>query len=241
MTIDTWTIIRKEWKEFIVQRGSLRGNTLSLIIIIGILGILPPLKAGSGWIVSPGVLILAVWGPFLLVSSVVPDSFAGERERHTLETLLATRLSDRAILFGKIFAAIGYGWGLTLIILLIGLVTVNLSSDSNSLLLYPVTISIAILMLSLLGAWLAAGVGVLISLRVPTVRHAHQVLTAVGMLLLLIPIIIALTLPKDLLGQITKFNANKVAIIVIAVLIGLNIVLSIAATIRFKRPQLMLD
>lgn len=241
MTIDTWTIIRKEWKEFLVQRGSLRGNTLSLIIIIGFLGILPPLQAGSGWIVSPGVLILSVWGPFLFVSSVVPDSFAGERERHTLETLLATRLSDRAILFGKIFAAIGYGWGLTLIILLIGLVTVNLSSASESLLLYPVTISIASLLLSLLGAWLAAGVGVLISLRAPTVRHAHQVLTAVGMLLLLIPVIIALTLPKDLLGQFTKLNVNRVVIIVIAVLIGLNIVLLIAATIRFKRPQLMLD
>ena len=57
----------------------------------------------------------------------VADSFAGERERHTLETLLASRLPDRAILFGKVLAAVGYGWVLVMLMLVLSLVTVNLT------------------------------------------------------------------------------------------------------------------
>ena len=43
----------------------------------------------------------------------VPDPLPRERERHTLETLLASRLSDRAILLGKIGAAVGFEWVIT--------------------------------------------------------------------------------------------------------------------------------
>ena len=68
---------------------------------------------------------------------MIPDSFAGERERHTLEPLLATPLSDRAILFGMISAAVGYGWGITLISMVIGLLATNLIPVHEDLLLYP--------------------------------------------------------------------------------------------------------
>ena len=37
--------------------------------------------------------VMWMWFSLLLVINVVADSFAGERERHTLETLLASRLS----------------------------------------------------------------------------------------------------------------------------------------------------
>lgn len=241
MITDIFTIIWKEWKEFLVQRGSFRANALSLIIIVGFLGVLPPLHTGIFWITSPGVLILSVWAPFLLVSSVVPDSFAGERERHTLESLLATRLSDRAILFGKIFADVGYGWGLTLVILTIGLVTVNFAVKSEIILIYPTTICLNSLILSFLGAGLASGVGVLISLRAPSVRHAHQVLTAVGMLLLLVPVIGVMALPDDLIKRFTYIGEINAKIVVIVILSLLNIVFLITAIIMFKRTRLVLD
>ena len=54
------------------------------------LGIVTPLQMGSLWLTSP--LMLAYW-PLLssgMVSTLIADAFAGERERHTLETLLAT-------------------------------------------------------------------------------------------------------------------------------------------------------
>jgi len=53
---------------------------------------------------------------WMVVDSDVPGDhrdrrrLCRERERHTLETLLASRLSDRAILFGKNGAAIGYSF-----------------------------------------------------------------------------------------------------------------------------------
>ena len=58
---------------------------------------------------------------------MIADSFAGERERHTLETLLASRLSDRAILFGKIAACIAYGWLMAMLCVLVGTITENVS------------------------------------------------------------------------------------------------------------------
>ena len=115
MIADLWTVMWKEWKELFVQRGSMRGGLLRLVIVIGVLGIVPPLQAGREWVDSPMVLAFAGWMPLLLVTSVVADSFAGERERHTLETLLASRLPDRAILFGKVGTAVSYGWGLTMV------------------------------------------------------------------------------------------------------------------------------
>jgi ABC-type Na+ efflux pump permease subunit len=41
---------------------------------------------------------------------MITDSIAGERERQTLETLLASRLPDRAILLGKVAAITLLGW-----------------------------------------------------------------------------------------------------------------------------------
>jgi ABC-2 type transport system permease protein len=102
------------------QRGSLRGGWLGLVIFVAVFGILLPLQSGRGWVESPTGLAVWAWVPFLLVSSVVADSFAGERERHTLETLLASRLPDRAILFGKLATAVGYGWGFALLSLSTG-------------------------------------------------------------------------------------------------------------------------
>ena len=81
-----------------------------------------------------------VWGwmPFLWVSGIVADLFAGERERHTLESLLATRLSDQSILFGKLLAALTYGFAVTWVVMLAGLVTVNIGFGRQGLLFYPV-------------------------------------------------------------------------------------------------------
>ena len=61
-----------------------------------------------------------------MITAVIADSFAGERERHTLETLLASRLSDHSILFGKIAASMAYGWLISLSCILAGAITVNI-------------------------------------------------------------------------------------------------------------------
>ena len=241
MITDIWTMMWKEWKELLVQRGSLRGGALTLLIAIGFLGVVPPLQTGSDWLASPVALILSGWAPFVLVSSVIADSFAGERERHTLETLLTTRLSDRAILFGKVCAAISYGWGLALIILLLELVTVNLAFGHGSLLMYPATIGLSSVGLALLGAGLAAGAGILVSLRAPTVRYAQQILSAAGMLLLLIPLYGAQALPVDWTKGWAELSVTRIVLLAMAVLSVLDAGLLVAAMARFKRAELILD
>lgn len=53
------------------------------------MGILVPAQSGSTWTTSPSTPFLIAWVTLGLVVSMTADSFAGERERHTLETLLA--------------------------------------------------------------------------------------------------------------------------------------------------------
>ena len=104
MMRDVWTVVWKEWQEFRDQLLSLRRGGLSALILALILGVVAPIELGAEWVNSK--LIVGYW-PFLaatMVSSLIADSVAGERERHTLETLLASRLSDRAILFGKMLS-----------------------------------------------------------------------------------------------------------------------------------------
>ncbi|UCD40705.1 MAG: hypothetical protein JSV69_08835 [Chloroflexota bacterium] len=101
MINDILSIMWKEIRELILQRSGLRGGWIGLLILIAVFGVLFPLQSGPDWLVTPTTILMWAWVPFILVNSVVADSFAGERERHTLETLLASRLSDQAILIGK--------------------------------------------------------------------------------------------------------------------------------------------
>ena len=127
MITDIITVARKELRELLII-GDPRGRSkFSLLIVIAIFGIVLPLQNGTDWITSPISIAVGAWIPLLWVSSIVADSFAGERERHTLESLLATRLSDRAILFGKLLASLVFGLLMTWTILLISLLTIYIA------------------------------------------------------------------------------------------------------------------
>ena len=243
MINDIATIIWKETREFITVRPGLRGGWSGLLIILAVFGILLPLQSGLDWLNAPTTVLLWAWLPFILVNSVVADSFAGERERHTLETLLASRLSDRAILIGKICSAITYGWGITLIGIMVALVTVNVSNWNGRFLFFPPLIGLAVFFLSFLVAWLAAGLDVMVSLRASSVRQAQQTLS-VAFLLLFIPLLLLPLLPGAL--QVMVQNALigvdlQLAIFsTVFVLLLLDCALLILAFRRFKRSHLIL-
>ena len=136
MLADVLTMVWKEWKELLLSRGGIRGGLISTVgIPLGMLGIYLPWQNGPEWVTTPLLPVAWSWLPLLLVGALVADSFAGERERKTLETLLASRLSDRAILLGKIAALVGYGWGLALGSLVLGTITVNLAHRQDTMLL----------------------------------------------------------------------------------------------------------
>ena len=171
---DMWTVVWKEWREFRDQLLSLRRGGLSALILALILGIVAPVQLGPEWVQSK--LIVAYW-PFLaatMVSSLIADSVAGERERHTLETLLASRLSDSAILIGKIVAAVLYGLGFALANLLVGLIAVNIAHREVGPILFGTQRFIVTIVLTILASLFMAGIGVFISLRASTVKQAQQ-------------------------------------------------------------------
>lgn len=245
MMADLWTVMWKEWREILFQRGNMRTGAVGLLILLLVFGVFLPLQMGRAWVQSPSVLFYWLWVPLFLVSGVVADSFAGERERHTLEALLATRLSDRAILFGKLGAALGYGWGATLACLLLGLISVNLVYGQGELLFYPAVVGWGILALSLLGAGLVACAGVLISLRAATVRQAQQTLSIAIMLLLFVPVFGVQALPsawkRRLAETLAAADVTSVVLTAVVVLVMLNAGLLIAAMARFKRARLILS
>ncbi len=98
---DIWTMVWKEWRDALFPGGKV--EPLRPLVFIALLGIIWPLITGQSWLtVSTAMVLLTVFFPFFYILNYIGDAFAGERERHTLATLLASRISDRAILWGKV-------------------------------------------------------------------------------------------------------------------------------------------
>lgn len=242
---DVLTVVWKEWRELLQVGGTVRGGRLSLVILVAVFGIFLPLQSGAEWVQSPVTVFYWGWVPLMLVGSAVADSFAGERERHTLETLLASRLPDSAILLGKMAAAISYGWGLVLVMLALSLVTVNVAVRSGPWLLFPWRFAVGAPLMALLGAGLAATAGVLVSLRAPTVRQAAQTLNVGVLLLVFIPVLGMQALPDAWQAQTGAWalsvGADGLLWASALLLALLDLALLAAAFARFRRSRLVLD
>lgn len=171
-----------------------------------------------------GVMGIAAFMGFLGPMPTIADAFAGERERHTLETLLAGPIDDRAILWGKMAAQYAVvGAHVVLVSLAAGL-------TSAALLGWP---GLLVLPVGLVGGGFAAaltssfivGLGILLSLRAPTVKKAQERIGYVMMPIFLLPafgpallrslpggpgvaaLVGALVLPVVLLAGSVTFNA----------------------------------
>src|SRR6185312_16139957 len=126
---DITTVMTKEWREFFSSGGDRRSGLIVLFIIAAVLGVYLPFRMGQAWITSPFmVLSYSIYLPLILVINTIADSIAGERERHTLETLLASRLSDRAIILGKLGAVVGYSLAFSVGTSLVAIVVINLKA-----------------------------------------------------------------------------------------------------------------
>ncbi len=245
MIADIWTVIWKEWRELLLLYGS-KGGTISRLLFSGLLlAVVLPLQTGNLWVKSPLAIGLSGWLAVTWVVVIVADSFAGERERHTLETLLASPLSDRAILLGKVAAVVSYGWGYTMLILLMALVTVNVSHAGEGLLLYPAPIALGAVTCAFLSALLAASAGVLVSLKAATVRQAQQQLGLAILTLTLIPSLALSLLPNELNHKwsltLEHTTTTQVFLMILVVLLVLDVGLLLVAMARFKRSRLILD
>lgn len=186
MVADVVTILWKESRELTTRQGRSwwsRPNLGFIGTLALLFGILYPTVLGPLWLERPYVLAVAVLLPLLLVGRVSADAVAGERERRTLETLLATGFSQSAFLIGKLFFAIGYGWVFTLGILLVGAPAVDLLR-LHALAFYRPSVVWGALALSVLTAVMTGEIGVLVSLRAQRVAEAANTAVVATMVVL---------------------------------------------------------
>jgi ABC-2 type transport system permease protein len=236
---DIWTVMWKERKGLFRYRGS---RTRFLLVILSplLLATVFPLQAGADWGDGPLPVLLAAVVPIVLMGITIPDSFAGERERHTLDTLLASRLPDRAILIGKLAVSIALAWGITLLFLLIGLITVNVAFWGDGLLFLSPTTALGSVGLSLLMSVLLAGTGVLVSMRAATVQEAAQTLMAIFLVPPMALQAVALLFRDQLYGYLRAIDGRQFLLTLLAVLTVLAAGVTATAVARFRRSRLVL-
>jgi ABC-2 type transport system permease protein len=243
MIEDLLTVMWKESKSIFRYQGS-RTRFLLVLLTPVLLAVVLPWQWGAEWVRQVPSVVLSILIPVVIVGITVPDSFAGERERHTLGTLLASRLPDRAILFGKLTVSIIFAWGMTMLVLLASLVTVNIAHWEGELILYTPVVVFADLSLSFLAAVLFAASGVLVSLRAKTVQQAAQILMSIFLvpaMLVQLVLFIFVSQSRDLIDRIASLDGRQLLAIVLAVLVVLTIGMLIAAVKTFRRSRLVLN
>jgi ABC-2 type transport system permease protein len=246
MIAEIGVIIWKEWRELFFQRGgSWRSGRWNVFMSIGIFGIFMPLQFSEMWLNSIWTVFWIVFVSSFWTVGHIADSFAGERERHTLETLLATRLSDASILLGKLGAVVLYVWGQVLASLALGAVTVNLLHWEGHIRFYEPSVALGAIGSGLLGAGLVAALGILASLHAPTARQAQQRLLIPLTLIMLLPSLGTFILPAETQAQLVQRLAG--ANVITLVLIGLGGLVVIDGALvalgltRFQRTRLITD
>ncbi len=234
-------VLKKEIKEWLHGQDT-RSTLFQFVFLVGVFGVLVPLRS-TGELAHFLPLVIAFL-PVFLVSNFIADSFAGERERGTLETLLATPLPDGAIFVGKVLAGVAYAWGYTLLVLVASLVTSGLVRRG---VLAPFTV-LTTLVSALLMAILVGILGALVSIRARSVRSAQQMLGLPLMALFLgigfgVPAL-AKILPRTwlvqlapLLHQVTGRTAVGLALLLLALIDGGLLTIALQ---QFQRSRLIL-
>ena len=253
MLADAWIVMVKEWREVLLRGMGVRGSVGFFGLILVVFGIVIPARAGWPWITVPWMALVFAWLPLMLVMAVVADSFAGERERHTLETLLASRLSDASILFGKIAAAVAFAYGMLLLVSILSLVSVNVwlsrPDPWRHLLLWGGLESFGVTVIGFLLTVLCATVGVMVSLKSETVRQANLRLSmglivffpAVAMVLAGVWAVVPPAAQLVVLDAVQTWQPAAVMAVVAAGLIAIDAGLLWIASRLFVRDRLVLD
>ncbi len=239
---DAWVVLGKEWLELKhSDSGWVTASTLA--IFLGVVGVFLPWQLGLTWLSAPWVALVWAWLPLFLVTTVTADSVAGERERRTLETLLATRLSDAAIFWGKWAGSVIWVWVAMALCLPIGILTINLTLVGGPH-LPGAGHAAGMLAAALGGASFGAAAGVLVSLRSGSVRHAQQVLAIGALVVVFMPIAALQLLPTEttleLAGTLMYGDPARLTWTLAAALAVLTLPLAVLGVRSFRRGRISL-
>ncbi|HID09717.1 MAG TPA: ABC transporter permease [Candidatus Latescibacteria bacterium] len=183
--LDARAVFWKERREFLTAKGW-RSFSVQTLLLVVLFGVAMPYSQGPHWVSESYPLAFHfLFVPFIATLPYVADAFAGERERKTIESLLATGISEKGVFVGKCWAIWLVAYLQVLAVVLAGWIVLNIYNyvelELHSLSLYSPPASVLLLLGSASTVALSTGLGVLISLRSETVRGAQQ---ASGMLLL---------------------------------------------------------
>lgn len=228
---DAWTVTRKELTEIFGDPLARRGALVqSLMIIIG-LGILTTRALAPLWIAgSPQAILLFLVLPSIIAGSIAADAFAGERERRTLETLLATPLSDGAIVFGKACAALIAAVTTSILALLCAVVTVNVKAHVLGVFLPVPEIWAGVVLGTFATSCMTTAAAIAMSLRIPVARSVQQMAS----LMFVVPLLLIGALSESLGFAFTWSHVFE--LIVVGLILGIA-GLDLAAR-RFHRDRL---
>jgi ABC-2 type transport system permease protein len=210
-------------------------------------GVYEPLKLGPDWLQSPVMMFsVSVLIPFIAIGFISPYSFVGERMRETLEPLLATPVSDKAILFGKIGMAVLYGLGVTLANMLLGLVFINLFYANSMFLLYRPGIVLPTILLSLFFSILVATLGTNASFYAKTLLEAQRKLVMIIFIPIILPaFFLGPLIPEDwkviIIQIIAHLGATHLLLILIMLLLMVDGIFIFIAKTQFHRKLLLLE
>lgn len=245
MIVDTLTILRKEWLEFRDQLLRLRRGGLSAVVIVILLGIVTPLQFGPEWLQSWVVMFYFPTLASSMASALIVDAVAGERERQTLESLLASRLPDASILYGKMLAALSYGCAFVAVNAIVATLTLNIAHPELAPLLFDARFGGMLALLTVAACLAQTGIGVFISLRATTVRQAQQTFGVIMLVLFLGPTLLFQFLPDSqrtsIVFTVRGWGMERIALTAAAVLGTIGVVASVLAWGRFRRGKLALE
>lgn len=169
-------LVKKELWESFGDRSSRRGGVIQAAVLVVGLGFLTPRVDVEGWLAgAPTSIAFFAFIPGVAAASMAADAFAGERERRTLETLLATPVSEAVLLAGKALASIVFGSAVGSLGLVVATTTIRAASGVPFL---PSLTQI----LGALGATLAsssamAAAAIVVSMLVPVARATQQIIS----------------------------------------------------------------
>ena len=163
MRPDIVTVARKELRHILAASGGRRRSGMGIFVLPIILGLVIGLAGATSNLFFPVFFSASQSG------GLVADSIAGERERHTLETLLATPAAESDILYGKLAATVVFGVVLAAVYLLSTALSATVVGKG------PTAIDLVLVaVLSMLGCALSSTVAALCSINAETLRQATR-------------------------------------------------------------------
>lgn len=250
MRDDIGAVAWKELSEVRAGRGQGERSMAGIVLVTLFVAVVIPFSAGTAQFGGMGVMIIGSLVAAMWVLTSVPDSFAGERDHRTLETLLATRLPAEAILLGKLLASVAVAAALGTVAIVLAVVASDVGTvvhgDAGDALSVPwLDVGLGVVLAALV-AFALSNVGILVALRASSAMVAMREL-GLGLAGVVFAISFGLhALPSgassdlaDVAADIGSLSPWLLALATAVVFVALNAVLFAVTRARFTRPKLI--